>query len=371
MSGVKVINRCRRDDSAVLAFVHLPKSAGSTLHSILVAQYSDRKHVSSSGFKTLNELLQLDKSELNEIGVVRGHMNYGIHKFFEAPCNYVTVLRDPVGRAKSHYYYLQSASHHPLHEQFKQTRFSFREFITMMVDNDNGQTRALAGVNCDLAFDSDKNIGFGGCTESVYEAAIENLNNFAVVGLQEHFDESLILMKRALGWETPPVYISQNVSDSKPENDEVTDVDIEIFKNLNKYDLRLYEYAKNLFENRVLAEGISFPLELEYFQATNKFFQKEQILDALYIKDITFFRTENEQCRAENEQYKAENEGYIAENEGYKAENEGYIAENEGYRAEIALLHQTLSWRITAPLRTLRRLWSRLTSDGQNTKKPS
>jgi hypothetical protein len=59
----------------------------------------------------------------------------------------------------------------------------------------NEQVRRIAGVPPEK----------GPCTEATLEKALEHLRtDFAVSGLTERFDESLILMKRRLGWSKYP-----------------------------------------------------------------------------------------------------------------------------------------------------------------------
>ncbi len=255
----------REEGNQVVAFVHMPKAAGTTLHAILANQYSEQPQIGSNGLKTLNELRRMNKEQINRLGVIRGHMNYGVHGLVGRPCLYITMLRNPVDRIISHYYYLQRDPHHPLNRLFRRSGFSLRDFLTKTTDNDNGQTRALAGVANALALFNSERVRFGKCTDAIFEKAMANLNSFAVVGLQERFDESVVLMKRILKWKAPPVYVSQNVGHHSPRRIDVSEDDVGLIRQFNSLDLRLYEYATKLFDERTKAEGFSFRLETQDF----------------------------------------------------------------------------------------------------------
>lgn len=50
-----------------------------------------------------------------------------------------------------------------------------------------------------------------------------------------------------------------------------------------------------------MAEDPSFSLEVEYFQATNKFFQSEQKLDALFYREIQGYKKQLADCKKQLE----------------------------------------------------------------------
>ena len=56
-------------------------------------------------------------------------------------------------------------------------------------------------------------------------------------GIQEHFDESILLLKRHLKWKSPPIYISQNVQDNAQLNNLITHEERQLILAYNKYDV--------------------------------------------------------------------------------------------------------------------------------------
>ena len=71
----------------------------------------------------------------------------------------------------------------------------------LSVELNNGQTRLLSG--------KEHGYEFGNTPEELLTLSIENIeNHFSLVGLVERFDESLLLMKKILGYEDIR-YVSQ------------------------------------------------------------------------------------------------------------------------------------------------------------------
>ncbi len=259
----------------ILIFQHLAKSGGSTLHTIIDKQYQKVEHFISRGPKDIKKLMNLSTKE--KLGVIRGHMNFGIHDFLPKPSIYITMLREPVSRVISHYYYSKRQPGHFLYEEIVHRKMSLENFIFSTTENDNGQTRALAGIS-DVYSDLKKEqiFPFGECNSRVLETAKKNLNVFAVVGLLERFEETLILMKRTLGWKLPPLYVKENISPNGFYKENIPKETLSLIRKYNKLDIELYRYATNLFEEKINQQDASFEEELKDFKLLNKSYQEQQ-----------------------------------------------------------------------------------------------
>ena len=82
------INNQSSNLSTLIIFLHIPKTAGSTLNNLLWWQYQPEKIFtvddtrvpeSISDLIEYNSPLELNRAELK---LIRGHMTYGLHKFF-------------------------------------------------------------------------------------------------------------------------------------------------------------------------------------------------------------------------------------------------------------------------------------------------
>jgi Galactose-3-O-sulfotransferase len=104
--------------------------------------------------------------------------------------------------------------------------------------------------------------------EEALEEAKRNLESFLVVGLTERFDESFILVRRALGWKLP-MYETHNVT-RRPKSEPPSPEAIEAIRERNRLDLELYDHARKLFSAAVERQGSSFRREVAVFRALNR-----------------------------------------------------------------------------------------------------
>ena len=110
----------------------------------------------------------------------------------------------------------------------------------------------------------------GKCSKQTLETAKKNLReHFSVVGLTEKFDETLLLLKSAFGWDKL-FYAKQNVSRDKTGKCLLAENNHDLIRKLNEYDLELYEYAVSLFNEQAAKQGPSFADEVREFKAKNK-----------------------------------------------------------------------------------------------------
>ena len=140
----------------------------------------------------------MSEAQRNSIRMLRGYVFFGIHESLHRPATYVTIIRDPIDRIISHYYYVRHTSNHRFHSTVTSQSMSLKDYVSsgLAKELDNGQVRLLAGRKADECF------AIGQCSKDLLEMAKKNLQeHFIVVGLTERFDETLILWKRSFGME--------------------------------------------------------------------------------------------------------------------------------------------------------------------------
>ncbi|MCB0028122.1 MAG: hypothetical protein KDE28_09465, partial [Anaerolineales bacterium] len=92
---------------------------------------------------------------------------------------------------------------------------------------------------------------------------------FAVVGLQEQFDSSLLLMQKAFGWRRIE-YRKRNVTQNRPAQETLSAETLAAIREANLLDLQLYEYARQLFRRQLRQQGALFRARVRLFPLENR-----------------------------------------------------------------------------------------------------
>ncbi|TPE68339.1 sulfotransferase family protein [Halalkalibacterium halodurans] len=225
----------RNHSANVLIHLHMPKTGGTTLKKIIKRNYDSRKSVDV--YEEHHKLPGIFKGlSKQNIECVQGHLPFGVHEYFNRPTTYITMLRDPVDRVISEYYFIRNIEWHNLHESVM--KMSLEEYQGLP-KNRNLQTRYI----------------LGGQLTSVTEVnRAKNIlkNHFAVVGLTEKFDTSLFLMKEMFNWKQV-AYQKYNVTKKRRSKEEISPKLLEKIAKNNEADLELYAFAKELLAKRIRA----------------------------------------------------------------------------------------------------------------------
>src|SRR5919108_6323105 len=129
-------------DREALIFLHIPKTAGTTLNRIIEWQYSPFAIYTMDPYRiraTAERFKRLPETRRRRLRVVRGHMLYGIHEFLPQGATYITMLRDPVARVLSSYYFILRRPLHPLHRKMKKERLSVEDYLRLTPHRQNFQ----------------------------------------------------------------------------------------------------------------------------------------------------------------------------------------------------------------------------------------
>ena len=263
---------------ALIAFVHIPKTAGHTVTSMFRAAYT-RKSLHKSG----NYLKSVEGTERKVTMATGGWENWHrrggrvtvghvplslFRRQLPAGTRYITFLREPIDRVLSHYYrhirqqdpsragvIKPGAGAKVKADSIEQALLELR-----MPQLNNLATRFLCGHE-----------PIGELPDSALDDAKENLRGFAFVGMQGRFEESLVLLQRMLGLGAVP-YVDRHVSDegARPAVDEIPDEQRALIEDCNRLDAELYRFGLTLFEKSVQEAGDGFEAAVEELRARDR-----------------------------------------------------------------------------------------------------
>lgn len=252
---MSVLDRLRRHPPYTVVFVHIPKTAGSSLREVLLRQYPPRRGRTFwivDPVKDSAWLASLPEEERARLSLVEGHMYYGVHELLPRPCVYLTMLRDPMERVLSYYSHIRSREDHFLYEAARELTLGACIERGLTVELDNFMVRALSSLR-------HANVPVGGVTREMLEEAKAHLDGM-YLGLTERFEESLAWFAARLGWRglggwRGAATARANITAARVRREDLSRSDVEMVEGANAYDTELYAYGRAVFEARVRGES--------------------------------------------------------------------------------------------------------------------
>jgi hypothetical protein len=267
---------------SLIAFVHVERTAGATVSSVFENAFS------SPAVRQAGDYFRDPDASAARLGqppkrgweawrrgggrAVVGHVPYGLfRKYMPSDPRYVTFLREPVDRVLSHYHGLLQRQGGP-DDQPGPTADSLEEALVEMrlPQLNNLATRYLCGDPSPL----------GELPASAVEDAKTNLREFVFVGLQERFDESLVLLARTLGLQIHPC-VSANINVDRPGVDDVPDEERELILEHNRLDVELYAFARGFLEEALADVEDDFSAEVAALRTASDAWNEKAIQEAL------------------------------------------------------------------------------------------
>jgi Sulfotransferase family len=237
--------------AALLAFVHIPKTAGATVLTMLAAAYSkdgvrDAGNYFRSPERTIAKFAMPRKMRGE---VLAGHVPYAVFRErLPADTRYMTFLREPVDRVLSHYYRhvfakdtrvdkaIRRPRGRPIEEGHEVPVDLLEEALASgMPQLNNFATRFLCRTPS----------AEGELSERALYSARANLRMFAFIGFQERFEESIERLRVMLALDEVP-YVDKHVNRSRPTVNDLPDGLRELILDHNRLDAALYDFALDL-----------------------------------------------------------------------------------------------------------------------------
>jgi hypothetical protein len=186
-----------------IRFLHIPKTAGTTFRSVLDRQYRSNEIFAFTGDvpADVGRFNALPEEERRAFRLFIGHgpIVSGISEADDAEI--ITLLRDPISRVKSFCNHVAQGKSAYLLDEFPPDRFDLDRFLESgNTELSNLQTKMLINRADSGSWDR---IEPHHLTTAGDMALGALFNRLSLYGIQERFDESLVLFSSRFGWKTP------------------------------------------------------------------------------------------------------------------------------------------------------------------------
>ena len=241
-----------------LFFMHIPKTAGTSMRLYLRNQYRAEDVCPATRWQ---DLLGREGT-LKDFRLIQGHFRYNLRGLLPEGTRILTILREPLRRTLSAIRHLRrDPNFHHDHELAKSmTIAEILRHPHLMRSQHNVQARFLCASRPPALVSTD--LTRARTTSTMVDAgdaeappklllAQERLASIAFVGLTEEIDTVLSDMAREMRYH-PPTYFPR-INEDSDRRDPLEDMsveDFEILRRLNDVDLPLYEYASRLIQRR-------------------------------------------------------------------------------------------------------------------------
>jgi hypothetical protein len=233
---INSISKPKQDE--LIIFNHIPKVGGTSIYYLFLTIWGTEKcfrhkarHPTTNTFSP--SITNLPAEERQNLRFVMGHFCYGNHRLFPQPAYYIGVIRHPLQRLISDYFYNRERGQPKLSE--KALNMTFEEYAVDKLENpksqmtSNAQIRLLTG-------------------ESNLDAARRVLNEeYLLACTTPQLDEFQIILQRFLNV-TDVQVMRRNVTKHKDHEVVISQSTRDALLARNAIDLEFYNLIKARFD---------------------------------------------------------------------------------------------------------------------------
>ena len=229
-----------------LLFEHIPKCGGTSVKEYLKSHYSNRKVFEIDGMdvdRSLNEFRAMSQQERFSFHLVLGHGAHKLRELFLPQVNRLTILRDPVDRIVSHYFFARQSPGHYLHGEIVKRDMTLAQYATSDLSPElrNNYVRRFIGVRAEEAEKTPR--------ETIASVIDLLQTDYSVVGILEDLEDGMRRLADVCNFHsTFRSHERMNVTDTRPN---VVDAEtLRLIAEVNFLDVEIYKRMRVIARER-------------------------------------------------------------------------------------------------------------------------
>jgi hypothetical protein len=274
----------------ILIFFRMPKTAGSTMDGVFEHCLPGQCFHAHTG-DTSSALLVRSTAAIREKFerltpeqrartrcVIGTHVSLDVATIFDRPVQFFTIVREPVDRVISHFFYIRMAEHLPSYPFIKDLTLEQYLDSGIGLDIDNHQVRLLSGCpELDAPWDpKGRPISTPPVERRHLDLAKQHIEeHFIAAAPLEAFTALVWFFKRLYGWPLHRMFFQiRNETPNRPRTDQVSAATRRRIRELNNYDNELYDWVKARFAEQIRPLEPGFSRQVRRFDRINRHVQR-------------------------------------------------------------------------------------------------
>jgi hypothetical protein len=237
-------------------FDHIPKTGGTSFHQVLTSWYGDDRVSPTIASRRFADVMV----QYKDFAAISGQMHYGLGDKLPEDRIKVTIIRDPIDRALSQYFYSKETRANRTTRDKEMYELSLEDFLSQsddarLTEYSNVYSRHFAPLCAEF------HTGSGNFDDSrLLQFAKEALSLFDVVGLFTDFEDfsAITAIRAGISEHVRPPKLNQ--TQNRPNFDRLSQHAIDLLRERNTIDLKLAEFAAERFRlqrTRTLVQSVS------------------------------------------------------------------------------------------------------------------
>ena len=252
-------------------FMHIPKTGGTTIRSCLE---NDQRAAPICPWYDEKDFL-ISKENFFEFKTFVAHVPYYASELLPKHYFKLTVLREPMSRAISAFKHIIRDPTHPMYLTTVSEAPTLGQFIkhpTLGISIRNTQTRYLGSklafgelyqrvrtraVSAPAALGRINEVRRAEANEELLSSALNTLERFDYFGLTEHLQLSVNTVFAILGLKPVECLPALNAAPQETVGQQMehSQEDMDLLRDANLYDIKLYEHAKPIYKGNLQLLG--------------------------------------------------------------------------------------------------------------------